>query len=143
MMARLLVALIAVLTILANLWFSVRWPLAVGAGLAVALVGELVGRLGRGRPVPEAPPPSEPSAPPSRGYPLSPGELKVAVLIADGLTSYGVGVRLGIKRGTVDTHVQHIYNKLGIDSRAQLAIWLVQHGLISADATETNTTKHK
>ena len=47
-----------------------------------------------------------------------------------GLTSKEVGRRLFIERGTVDTHVQHIYNKLGIESRPQLAIWLMDHGLL-------------
>ena len=62
--------------------------------------------------------------------PLSRREVEVALLIAQGLTSKEVGRRLFIERGTVDTHVQHIYNKLGIESRPQLAIWLMDHGLL-------------
>ena len=68
-------------------------------------------------------------APPG-GHPLSRREIEVAVLIAQGLTSKEVGRKLFIERGTVDTHVQHIYNKLQIESRPQLAVWLVDHGLL-------------
>jgi DNA-binding CsgD family transcriptional regulator len=88
----------------------------------VYLVGEGAGRVVRRR---------GPVAAPSTGsHPLSRRELEVAVLIAQGLTSKEVGTKLFIERGTVDTHVQHIYNKLNIDSRAQLAVWLMERGLL-------------
>lgn len=137
MRARVFVAAIAGLTILANLLFAVRWPLAVAAGLAVAAVGEVAGQLIRRRPPPD-------SAPAAGSHPLSPREVQVAVLIAQGLTSKEVGRKLFIERGTVDTHVQHIYNKLSIESRPQLAIWLVEHGLHQAtNHQDANTNKHK
>lgn len=34
-----------------------------------------------------------------------------------------------LKNGTADTHIQHILNKLGVNSRAQIAAWVVQQGL--------------
>ena len=128
MRARLVVAALGVLTVIANLLLSVGWPRAVVAGMAVCVVGEALGRLMRPRPIP---------APVLAvgGHPLSRREVEVAVLIARGLTSKEVGRRLFIERATVDTHVQHIYNKLSIDSRPQLAVWLMEHGLLERAST--------
>src|SRR4051812_20614457 len=124
MRARGVVALIAAATLVANLLLGVAWMLAVGAALAVFVLGEIAGRLIPGQPA------LTPAPAPPGGYPLSRREIEVAVLIAQGLTSKEVGHRLFIERGTVDTHVQHIYNKLDIESRPQLAVWLVDHGLL-------------
>jgi predicted ATPase/DNA-binding CsgD family transcriptional regulator len=52
---------------------------------------------------------------------LSPTEEKVAALVAEGLTNAQVGERLFISRHTVDTHLRHIFAKLGIANRAELA----------------------
>ena len=123
MSVRSVVILIGGATVIANLAFGIWWAFAVGAGLAVVVLGELTGRL-----LPERVP-SE-SAAAAAGNPLSRREVEVALLIAQGLTSKEVGRRLFIERGTVDTHVQHIYNKLQIESRPQLAVWLVDHGLL-------------
>jgi DNA-binding NarL/FixJ family response regulator len=117
-------AVIAGATLIANLLLGVTWMLAVGAGLAVFAVGEVAGRLVPGPPV------APPTPALAGGHPLSRREIEVAVLIAQGLTSKEVGRKLFIERGTVDTHVQHIYNKLQIESRPQLAVWLVDHGLL-------------
>ena len=122
MRARILVAVLAGLTVFANLLFGVFWVLAVVAGAAVFMVGEVAGRL-----IPSAPRVGAHSA---GSHPLSPREVEVAVLIAQGLTSKEIGKKLFIERGTVDTHVQHIYNKLGIDSRPQLAVWLMERDLL-------------
>jgi DNA-binding NarL/FixJ family response regulator len=135
MRARLLVGVIGVMTILANLLFSVHWALAVAAGLAVLVVGEGMGRFSRPPAVPGAVAPAEPPPPSGKAYPLSPRELEVAVLIARGLTSKEVGARLGIAKGTVDKTFEHIKDKLGINSRQELAIWLMERGLLQPAGT--------
>ena len=129
MRQRAVVILIAGATLIANLMLGIAWALAVGAGVAVLVVGEVTGRLVPARPALSP-------IPPSGSHPLSRREIEVAVLIAQGLTSKEVGRKLFIERGTVDTHVQHIYNKLQIDSRPQLAVWLMDHGLLSRAGPE-------
>lgn len=52
---------------------------------------------------------------------LTPTEREVARLVAEGRTNPEVGKLLGISPRTVQTHVAHIYAKLAISSRAQLA----------------------
>jgi predicted ATPase/class 3 adenylate cyclase/DNA-binding CsgD family transcriptional regulator len=65
---------------------------------------------------------SGPRLRPSTGwYALTEVERNVATLVAGGLTNPEVAVRLFISRNTVKTHLKHVYEKLGIASRAELA----------------------
>jgi len=52
---------------------------------------------------------------------LTPTELDIARMVAEGLTNPEVGQRLFISRSTVKTHLSHIYRKLNITSRTELA----------------------
>lgn len=55
---------------------------------------------------------------------LSMREVEVARLLADGLSNKEIGARLFISVHTVDSHVRSILNKLGVNSRAQIAAWM-------------------
>lgn len=63
----------------------------------------------------------------SRGRPssgwgsLTPTELEVVKLAAEGCTNPEIGARLFMSRGTVKTHLAHVYAKLGIANRTELA----------------------
>ena len=52
---------------------------------------------------------------------LTPTELRIARLAADGLTNRQIGQRLFISGRTVETHLGHVFAKLGLATRAQLA----------------------
>jgi DNA-binding NarL/FixJ family response regulator len=56
--------------------------------------------------------------------PLTRREWEVARLITQGLSNREVGRALAISERTVDAHVQHILNKLGFNSRTQVAAWV-------------------
>lgn len=59
---------------------------------------------------------------PSRGSAsLTPAERRVAEVVAEGMTNSEVAQRLFISPRTVQTHLQHVFRKLGITSRTQLA----------------------
>ncbi|HEX8509659.1 MAG TPA: LuxR C-terminal-related transcriptional regulator [Propionibacteriaceae bacterium] len=60
--------------------------------------------------------------------PLAKREIDVARLVAEGLTNKQIGTRLFISERTVGTHVRNIMNKLGFDSRAQIASWIAASG---------------
>ena len=53
---------------------------------------------------------------------LTPAELEVVRLVAEGLTNREVGERLFVARSTVQTHLLHAFSKLGCTSRSQLAV---------------------
>jgi DNA-binding NarL/FixJ family response regulator len=48
-----------------------------------------------------------------------------------GLTNRQIADALVIADGTAGVHVDHILNKLGFRSRAQVAAWAVEHGLLT------------
>ncbi|WP_063991828.1 MULTISPECIES: response regulator [Ensifer] len=52
---------------------------------------------------------------------LTPREVEVSRLAADGLRSRAIGDELGISPGTVKLHLHSIYGKLGISTRVELA----------------------
>jgi len=52
---------------------------------------------------------------------LTPTELDVARLVSDGLTNKDIAERLFISPRTVQAHLTHVYTKLGLTSRVQLA----------------------
>jgi DNA-binding NarL/FixJ family response regulator len=45
----------------------------------------------------------------------------VVRLVADGLTNPEIGSRLFISRATVKTHLSHVYAKLDVSNRTELA----------------------
>ena len=58
---------------------------------------------------------------------LSKREREVAQLVAKGLSNREIAKRLYVSERTVDNHVHHILDKLGVDSRVQVATWLVRN----------------
>jgi len=59
---------------------------------------------------------------------LSPRETEVVALIVRGLSNAEIGQTLVISTRTAETHLQHIMNKLGFSSRAQIAAWGAKFG---------------
>ncbi len=59
---------------------------------------------------------------------LTAQEVQVAELVARGLTNREIGNELYLSHRTVGSHLYHIYPKLGITSRAQLASLFAQSG---------------
>ncbi len=75
--------------------------------------------------------PRRPPAPYPPGG-LSPRELEVAALVAKSLTNREIADRLVISPRTAEHHVQHVYAKLGVSSRAAVTLFAVEHGLVDA-----------
>ncbi|HRI94663.1 MAG TPA: helix-turn-helix transcriptional regulator [Nocardioides sp.] len=52
---------------------------------------------------------------------LTATERTVSQLVAEGLTNSAVGRRMYISPHTVNTHLRHVYAKLGVSNRVELA----------------------
>ena len=57
----------------------------------------------------------------TRAEGLTPAERRVAALVAEGRTNREVAAALFLGERTVETHLSHVYAKLGVRSRAELA----------------------
>ena len=61
---------------------------------------------------------------------LTPREVEVARMIADGLPSKHVADRLSITQGTAKLHLHHVYSKLNLAGRVALVRYMQRHGFV-------------
>jgi DNA-binding CsgD family transcriptional regulator len=94
--------------------FEAAW--AEGAGLSTE---EAIAYAQRGR--------GERKRPASGWASLTPAELDVVRLVSEGLPNNDIATRLFVSPRTVQAHLTHVYTKLGLTSRVQLAQEAVRH----------------
>jgi DNA-binding CsgD family transcriptional regulator len=58
---------------------------------------------------------------------LTPAELNVVALVGEGLPNKDIAERLFLSPRTVQAHLSHVYSKLGVSSRVQLAQEAARH----------------
>jgi HD-GYP domain-containing protein (c-di-GMP phosphodiesterase class II)/DNA-binding CsgD family transcriptional regulator len=61
---------------------------------------------------------------------LTEREVEILRLIAKSLSNREIAHRLAISPRTAEHHVQHVYDKLGVSSRAAAALFAMKHGLL-------------
>jgi HD-GYP domain-containing protein (c-di-GMP phosphodiesterase class II) len=61
---------------------------------------------------------------------LTERELEVLLVLARGKSNQVIGEDLGISTKTVGHHVQHVYQKAGVRSRAAATVWAFEHDLV-------------
>lgn len=61
---------------------------------------------------------------------LTAREREVARLVAQGKSNRALAEELVVGVSTVEAHITHILSKLGFSSRAQIAAWAVDKGLV-------------
>ena len=66
----------------------------------------------------------------STGATLSRREQQVLALLADGLVNKQIAARLGISTNTVKTHLELLFEKLGVTTRAEAVATAVKRGLL-------------
>ena len=63
---------------------------------------------------------------------LTARELEVLALLARGHANKAIARQLVVSPRTVSSHVEHIYAKLGVSTRAQATLFAIQHGLVGS-----------
>jgi NarL family two-component system response regulator LiaR len=76
---------------------------------------------------------NQPSDLPPASEPLTPRELEVLKLLAQGLTNQEIADRLSISEWTVRTHVRNILGKLHLANRTQAALYALREGIAGLD----------
>jgi len=62
--------------------------------------------------------------------PLSQREIQILQMLACGTTNVEIAQSLNISPHTVKSHINHIFNKLGVNSRTQASVWATQHHFV-------------
>jgi two-component system, NarL family, nitrate/nitrite response regulator NarL len=65
-----------------------------------------------------------------QGLGLTEREMDVVRFVSKGLQNKDIASELGISEGTVKAHVHHIYAKLGLSNRVELAVYAREKGII-------------
>ena len=63
---------------------------------------------------------------------LTAREVEVLGLLARGHSNKAIAQRLVVAPKTVSNHVEHIYAKIGVSTRAAAALFAMQHGLVGS-----------
>jgi HD-GYP domain-containing protein (c-di-GMP phosphodiesterase class II) len=98
--------------------------LASRGALAPSAADAVIEAAGQGKPLR-----SKPRKPVHQGG-LTGREVEVLRLATRGLTTKAIGERLFISAKTADHHIQHVYNKIGVSSRAAAALWAIQNAVV-------------
>jgi DNA-binding NarL/FixJ family response regulator len=53
-------------------------------------------------------------------------ELQVAALVSEGKSNQQIADALALSLRTVEVHISNLFNKVGVSSRTQLAMWYIR-----------------
>jgi DNA-binding NarL/FixJ family response regulator len=59
---------------------------------------------------------------------LTPKEVQVAILVWEGLTNREIGKIIGTSEQVIKNHLRSTFDKLGVWSRLELAMYIASHG---------------
>ena len=109
------------------------WEGALAQGRAMGLDQAIAYALSEEEP--SATPPSsattQPSSPSAPEHPagLTSREIEVLGFVASGMTSAQIATELFVSPRTVNTHINSVYHKIGVNSRAAATRYALEHGL--------------
>jgi len=66
-------------------------------------------------------------------FKLTRRQIDIVEAVAAGESNKGIAVLLSISEDTVKHHVSNVFDKLGVFSRLELALFAINHGLVSRD----------
>jgi two-component system nitrate/nitrite response regulator NarL len=104
------------------LYKAIRSVMAGAYWVGHEAIGDLVQMVRRLSGVPEA-------APPPMKL-LTPRELEIISAVVEGASNKEIGEQFGLSTQTVKNHLSSIFDKLGVSSRLELALFAVHHRLL-------------
>jgi two-component system, NarL family, response regulator YdfI len=78
-------------------------------------------------------PPADAEPPSESG--LTPSEMRVFLLLAEGMDNAAIARTLAITKRTVQNHISAIYAKLGVNSRTEAMLFALRRGLVHLDSS--------
>jgi two-component system, NarL family, nitrate/nitrite response regulator NarL len=73
------------------------------------------------------------AAPEKKTYGLTPRELEVVTCIVEGCSNKDVAKQFAISEETVKRHLSNIFDKTGVSTRLELALFAIAHKLVTLD----------
>ena len=71
---------------------------------------------------------------------LTPRELEILQLMAEGRSPEAISATLGVTPATLRTHTQNLITRLGVHSKMEALVLAIRHGTVTTvDVTETDT----
>jgi len=70
---------------------------------------------------------------------LTPKEVQIIALVADGCKNKEIAERLGTKEQVVKNYLRGIYDKIGVSDRLELALFTIHHRTLAAAADQART----
>jgi len=61
---------------------------------------------------------------------LTPTELKVVQLVAQGLANREIAAKLNVSQRTIESHVSNMLHKTGLHNRTELTQWAIESNII-------------
>ena len=63
---------------------------------------------------------------------LTSREIEILQLVLAGYTNKAIAAEIYISEKTVEFHLDHIYNKVGVRTRLMAGVWAMQQGILLA-----------
>lgn len=70
---------------------------------------------------------------PKKTFGLTPRERQVVAAVVEGLSNREIGQRYSLSEDTVKHHITNVFNKTGVSTRLELALFALHHRLIDSD----------
>jgi len=108
-----------------TLYEAIRKVIAGEYWISPESVASLVERLKTSTQRPQTPNPR---------FGLTPRELEIVVAVVSGYSNPEIAEKLALSEQTVKHHLTHVFDKLGVFSRVELALFAVNHNLVENGA---------
>jgi DNA-binding NarL/FixJ family response regulator len=72
--------------------------------------------------------------PERKTYGLTPRELEVVTCIVEGCSNKDIAKQFSISEETVKRHLSNVFDKTGVSTRLELALFAISHKLVDLDA---------